>query len=159
MCPSSEKSSMRSGRTGQPRTTSQQCISPGKVVSAPLIFPVCTNEFLQVRMNARALKARLRDRLRQQKFEMDRVERSHRKTASGKFNTMSAPLMLTTKEGMGKGIERNVMGMKRVVIVVSVMRNHRQRCKCCFLLHRQSCLLRHHERASRVMECVEGSKE
>ncbi|KIJ58130.1 hypothetical protein HYDPIDRAFT_58535, partial [Hydnomerulius pinastri MD-312] len=39
---------------------------------------------LQVRMNARALKTRLRDRLRQRKFEMDRVERSHCKTASGK---------------------------------------------------------------------------
>ena len=40
------------------------------------------NKFLQLRMNARALKQRLRDRLRQRKFELDRLERSYRQTAS-----------------------------------------------------------------------------
>ena len=40
------------------------------------------SKFLQLRMNARALKQRLRDRLRQRKFELDRLERSYRQTAS-----------------------------------------------------------------------------
>lgn len=43
------------------------------------------NVYLQVRMNARALKARLRDRLRQRKFELERLERSYRITVNGKF--------------------------------------------------------------------------
>lgn len=38
------------------------------------------NEFLQVKLNARAVKTRLRDRLRQRKFEMERLERSYRQT-------------------------------------------------------------------------------
>ena len=40
------------------------------------------SKFLQLRMNARALKQRLRDRLRQRKFELDRLERSYRQTVS-----------------------------------------------------------------------------
>jgi hypothetical protein len=36
-------------------------------------------------MNACALKARLRDRLRQRKFELERLERSYRITVNGKF--------------------------------------------------------------------------
>ncbi|TFY57790.1 hypothetical protein EVJ58_g6817 [Rhodofomes roseus] len=40
------------------------------------------NKFLQVRMNARALKQRIRDRLRQRKFELDRFERSYRNTTN-----------------------------------------------------------------------------
>ncbi|KAJ7061896.1 hypothetical protein B0H15DRAFT_746585, partial [Mycena belliarum] len=35
--------------------------------------------YLQLKMNARALKHRLRDRLRARKFELDRVERSFRR--------------------------------------------------------------------------------
>ncbi|KAH9828839.1 uncharacterized protein C8Q71DRAFT_859379 [Rhodofomes roseus] len=38
------------------------------------------SKFLQLRMNARALKQRIRDRLRQRKFELDRLERAHRQT-------------------------------------------------------------------------------
>lgn len=40
------------------------------------------SKFLQLRMNARALKQRLRNRLRQRKFELDRLERSYRQTVS-----------------------------------------------------------------------------
>lgn len=36
------------------------------------------NSFLQLRMNALALKQRIRDRLRQRKFEMEKFERSYR---------------------------------------------------------------------------------
>jgi hypothetical protein len=36
------------------------------------------NEFLQLRVNARALKTRIRDRLRQRKFELEPLERSQR---------------------------------------------------------------------------------
>ena len=38
------------------------------------------NEFLKLRMNALALKQRIRDRLRQRKFELENLERSYRKT-------------------------------------------------------------------------------
>ncbi|KAJ7080149.1 hypothetical protein B0H15DRAFT_953635 [Mycena belliarum] len=37
------------------------------------------SQYMQLRMNARALKRRLRDRLRARKFELDRVERSFRR--------------------------------------------------------------------------------
>ncbi|EPS94432.1 hypothetical protein FOMPIDRAFT_128943 [Fomitopsis schrenkii] len=40
------------------------------------------SKFLQLRLNARALKQRIRDRLRQRKFELDRLERSYRQTTS-----------------------------------------------------------------------------
>lgn len=39
--------------------------------------------FLQLRMNARAVKTRLRDRLRQRKFELDGFERSYRHSMNG----------------------------------------------------------------------------
>ena len=40
--------------------------------------------FLQLRVNARALKTRIRDRLRQRKFELDPLERSHRHVKGGR---------------------------------------------------------------------------
>lgn len=43
------------------------------------------NEFLRLRMNALALKQRLRDRLRQRKFEIEKLERNYRHTANGMF--------------------------------------------------------------------------
>ena len=39
--------------------------------------------FLRLRMNALALKQRLRDRLRQRKFEIKKLERSYRRSANG----------------------------------------------------------------------------
>jgi hypothetical protein len=39
--------------------------------------------FLRVRMNARALKHRIRDRLRHRKFELERLERSYWHTVNG----------------------------------------------------------------------------
>ena len=39
--------------------------------------------FLAKKMNARALKIRIRERLRARKFELDRLERSYRKQRSG----------------------------------------------------------------------------
>lgn len=42
------------------------------------------NKFVQIRMNARALKQRIRDRLRNRKFEIERLERAYRHTMSGK---------------------------------------------------------------------------
>ncbi|KAF7965169.1 hypothetical protein HWV62_45272 [Athelia sp. TMB] len=41
-----------------------------------------SNKYLNARMNALALKQRLRDRLRQRKFELERLERSYRNTAN-----------------------------------------------------------------------------
>jgi rRNA maturation endonuclease Nob1 len=41
--------------------------------------------FLAKKMNARALKTRVRERLRGRKFELDRLERSYRKQRSGTF--------------------------------------------------------------------------
>lgn len=43
------------------------------------------NQYLKLRLNARALKTRIRDRLRRRKFELERLERAYRKTTSGKF--------------------------------------------------------------------------
>jgi hypothetical protein len=40
--------------------------------------------FLQLRVNARAIKTRIRDRLRQRKFELERLERSYRQAVNGK---------------------------------------------------------------------------
>jgi hypothetical protein len=41
------------------------------------------NTFLRLRMNALALKQRIRDRLRQRKFEIERLERSYRRSSNG----------------------------------------------------------------------------
>lgn len=41
--------------------------------------------FLAKKMNARALKIRIRERLRSRKFELDRLERSYRKQRSGEW--------------------------------------------------------------------------
>lgn len=41
------------------------------------------DKYLIARMNALALKHRLRDRLRQRKFEMERLERAYRRTMNG----------------------------------------------------------------------------
>jgi hypothetical protein len=39
--------------------------------------------YLTVRLNARAIKTRIRDHLRQRKFELERLERSYRATVNG----------------------------------------------------------------------------
>ena len=41
------------------------------------------NVFLQHRVNARAVKTRIRDRLRQRKFELEPLERSYRQVVNG----------------------------------------------------------------------------
>lgn len=46
------------------------------------------SKFLQLRMNALALKQRIRDRLRQRKFELDRLERSYRQTVNSKYKVL-----------------------------------------------------------------------
>jgi hypothetical protein len=53
------------------------------------------NEFLQVKFNARAVKTRLRNRLRQRKFELERLERSYRQTLSGRPPTSPKPFGLS----------------------------------------------------------------
>lgn len=49
------------------------------------------NRYLQMRMNALALKTRIRDRLRSRKFELERIERAFRQSAGGMqfFNVYS----------------------------------------------------------------------
>ena len=42
------------------------------------------NKFLRIRMNARSLKHRIRDRLHQRKFELEKLERAYRHTVNGK---------------------------------------------------------------------------
>ena len=42
--------------------------------------------YLRVKMNARALKKRIRDRLRQRKFELETLERSYRHTVNSKLD-------------------------------------------------------------------------
>ena len=47
-----------------------------------------SSAYLRARLNARALKQRLRTRLRQRKFEIEKLERSYRKTVNGKSTLM-----------------------------------------------------------------------
>jgi hypothetical protein len=42
-----------------------------------------SSQFLQLRMSARALKLRIRERLRQRKFELALLERAYRHTSNG----------------------------------------------------------------------------
>jgi hypothetical protein len=42
-----------------------------------------TSAYLRQRVNALALKKRIRDRLRQRKFELERLERAYRQASSG----------------------------------------------------------------------------
>jgi hypothetical protein len=46
--------------------------------------------FLQLRMNALALKHRIRDRLRQRKFEIEKLERSYRRSTNGLYSWLIA---------------------------------------------------------------------
>ena len=41
--------------------------------------------FLRIRMNALALKERIRDRLRQRKFEIEKLERNYRHSTNGMY--------------------------------------------------------------------------
>lgn len=52
------------------------------------------DKYLITRMNALALKERLRDRLRQRKFEMERLERNYRRTMNGMCTTFFTYLYL-----------------------------------------------------------------
>ena len=47
------------------------------------LHKVAQSRYLQLRMNAHALKHRIRDRLRQRKFELERLEQAYRHTTSG----------------------------------------------------------------------------
>jgi hypothetical protein len=47
------------------------------------------SEYLQLRMNARALKKRIRERLRQRKFEHERFERAYRSSTNGMSNILT----------------------------------------------------------------------
>lgn len=42
------------------------------------------NDFIRIRMNARSLKQRIRDRLHNRKFELEMLERAYRHTVNGK---------------------------------------------------------------------------
>jgi ABC-type cobalamin transport system ATPase subunit len=44
---------------------------------------LATSEYMRLRMNARALKLRLQERLRARRFEMDVVERAYRRLLNG----------------------------------------------------------------------------
>ena len=45
---------------------------------------LCRNDFLRIRMNAQSLKQRIRDCLRQRKFELAKLERAYCNTVNGK---------------------------------------------------------------------------
>ena len=62
------------------------------------------NEFLKLRMKALALKQRIRDRLRQRKFELENLERAYRKTVNHLKLEKHAQSQLKRKE---PGIQAN----------------------------------------------------
>ena len=47
---------------------------------------ITRSPYLRLRMNARALKKRIQDRLRHRKFELEKLERSYRHTMNGQFS-------------------------------------------------------------------------
>ena len=49
------------------------------------LMAISKSKFLQLQMNARALKRRIRDQLRQCKFELEKLERAYRHTINGMF--------------------------------------------------------------------------
>lgn len=53
------------------------------VGQATVLATMKKDKYLVTRMNALALKECLRDRLRQRKFEMERLERNYRRTMNG----------------------------------------------------------------------------
>lgn len=53
------------------------------VEARTLLADIASSDYLRLRMNARALKQRIRDRLRQRKFELEKLERAYRATANG----------------------------------------------------------------------------
>ncbi|KII83586.1 hypothetical protein PLICRDRAFT_119196 [Plicaturopsis crispa FD-325 SS-3] len=59
---------------------------------------LATNEYVRVRMNARALKKRIRDRLRQRKFELERLEREYRHTVNEKNLRSHTKSRIRTRE-------------------------------------------------------------
>ena len=48
------------------------------------LYLLRNNKWLQSQTNAQALKIRIRERLRQRKFELERLERSYRGSSNGK---------------------------------------------------------------------------
>ena len=54
------------------------------------------NKFLQLKLNARALKQRVRDRLRNRKFELERLERAYRHTTSNGKTSLIKKLLHVT---------------------------------------------------------------
>jgi hypothetical protein len=65
------------------RTTLQRKIQALGVDDRLDLRKLTNDVFLRLRMNARALKKRIRDRLRQRKFELERLERAYRVSANG----------------------------------------------------------------------------
>lgn len=55
------------------------------------------DEFLQLRVNALALKTRIRDRLRQRKFEREPLERSYRHIRNGSSHTCCYAKLINVK--------------------------------------------------------------
>ena len=54
------------------------------------------NKFLQLKLNARALKQRVRDQLRNRKFELERLERAYRHTTSNGKTSLIKKLLHVT---------------------------------------------------------------
>lgn len=55
------------------------------------------NVFLRSRMNALAIKQRLRDRLHQRKFELEKLEQSYRRTVNGTYTSFYSTGAISTK--------------------------------------------------------------
>ena len=50
------------------------------------LYLLRNNKWLKTQTNAQALKIRIRERLRQRKFELERLERSYRGSSSGEWS-------------------------------------------------------------------------
>lgn len=67
----------------QLRASRQRKFTKLGIPDTALLNKLKNNAFLRSRMNALALKQRLRDKLRQRKFEIEKLERSYRRTVNG----------------------------------------------------------------------------
>jgi hypothetical protein len=72
-------------RLAQVNATIQRRESALGVEGRGKLRKLINSPFISARMNALALKIRLRDKLRARKFELDRLERSFRQQVNGEF--------------------------------------------------------------------------
>lgn len=106
------------------------------------LHQMINNPFISARMNARALKIRLREKLRSQKFELDRLERSFRHQINGTPSSTFFLFLLSSQTNVIK-LERKVdqhtasSVQRRDPGIQKLARDYNKLCKLMFELKQQ----------------------